>query len=349
MRIAQVAPINESVPPRLYGGTERVVSYLTEELVRLGHDVTLFASGDSISSAELVASVPQALRLSETTDTLSCYVLQLEQVRQRARKFDIIHFHDNLMYFPLVRAGLGANTVSTLHGRLDLPIHQWAFSAFPEMPVVSISRSQRLPLSIANWVGNVYHGLPADVCKFRSRPSEDYVAFLGRLSPEKGVDRAIEVARRAGIKLRIAGKVDVVDKAYFRECIEPRLNSAQVEFLGEIDEREKASFLGNARAVLFPITWPEAFGLVLIEAMNTGTPVIAWRHASVPEVVDDGVTGVLVETIDEAVEAIDRVSILDRELVRERSQQRFSVERMARDYLSIYDTLVKRDMRPIAT
>lgn len=342
MRIAQVAPLNESVPPRLYGGTERVVSYLTEELVRRGHDVTLFASGDSVTSAELVAAVPQALRLSGSTETLSSYALQLEQVRQRAREFDIVHLHDNFTYFPLVRAGFETNTVSTLHGRLDLPIHQFIFSMFPEMPVVSISRSQRLPLSTANWVGNVYHGLPLSACGFGSKASGDYVAFLGRLSPEKGIEQAIEIAQRAGMKLRIAGKVDPVDKEYFRERVEPLLDPSQVEFLGEIDERDKPGFLGNARAVLFPIAWPEAFGLVLIEAMAAGTPVIAWRRASVPEVVDEGVTGFVVETIDDAVSAIGQVSSLDRELVREQFKERFSVERMAYDYLSIYRTLAKQ-------
>lgn len=339
MRIAQVAPLYESVPPRLYGGTERVVSYLTEELVKRGHNVTLFASGDSVTSAELVSAVPQSLRLTHSTEFLSSYALQLEQVRKRAREFDIIHLHDNFTYFPLLRV-MDIKFLSTLHGRLDLPIHQSLFRAFREMPVVSISWSQRGPLSTAKWIGNVYHGLPVGAAGFVTKPSDDYLAFLGRLSPEKGVDKAIEIARRAGMKLRIAGKVDDVDAEYFREEVEPLLNSSQVEFLGEIDERDKPSFLGNARAVLFPIAWPEAFGLVLIESMAAGTPVIAWRRASVPEVVDDGVTGVVVETIDHAVTAIQQVSTLDRELIRERFEERFTAERMACDYLSIYQTVL---------
>lgn len=340
MRIAQVAPLYESVPPRLYGGTERVVSHLTEELVRTGHRVTLFASGDSSTSAELISAIPQSLRLSRSTEFLSSYALQLEQVRERASEFDVVHLHDNFTYFPLLRA-LNSKFMSTLHGRLDLPIHQSLLSVFGQMPVVSISWSQRLPLSTANWIGNVYHGLPLSANGILAQPAADYLAFLGRISPEKGVEKAIEIARRAGMKLRIAGKVDAVDQDYFRRQVEPQLNSPQIEFLGEIEEQDKPQFLGNAHAVLFPIVWPEAFGLVLIESMAAGAPVIAWRRASVPEIVDEGLTGFIVATIDDAVSAIRKVSSLDRGLIRERFKQRFSVERMARDYLAVYQTLLK--------
>lgn len=345
MKIAQVAPLIESVPPRLYGGTERVVSYLTEELVRQGHEVTLFASGDSRTAAELVACVPQALRLDPDVNDYAPYTyIQLEQLRQRAAQFDIIHFHTDLAHLPLVRAGVATCTVTTLHGRLDLPDYRPLFAAFDDVPLVSISNQQRQPLPGARWAGTVYHGLPADVCTFTETPSSDeYFAFIGRISPEKRPDRAIEIARRAGVKLRMAAKVDPVDRAYFRNTIEPLLRDApHVEFIGEIGEAEKSSFLGNARALLFPIDWPEPFGLVLIEAMSCGTPVIAWRCGAVPEVVDHGVTGFVVDSMDEAVEAVRRVSSLDRRTVRERFEQRFSVERMARDYLAVYAALGAR-------
>ncbi len=347
MKIAQVAPLIESVPPVCYGGIERVVSYLTEELVRLGHDVTLFASGDSTTSAELVASIPRAVRLSgmAEVDPTACNILQLEHVRQRAGDFDIIHFHDNFMSYPLVRAGIGSHVLCTLHGRLDLPMMQSLSDEFAEVPLVSISNSQRSNMPGANWMGTVYHGLPDTVCEFNAHPTGDYVAFLGRISEQKRPDRAVEIARRANVKLRIAAKVDAVDERYFCETIEPLLGDSRVEFIGEINEQLKSEFLGNARALLFPIDYAEAFGLVLIEAMSCGTPVIAWRRASVPELVDNGITGFTVDSLDDAVHALSRIPMLDRSLVRARFKERFTVERMARDYLRIYDALIRGELR----
>jgi glycosyltransferase involved in cell wall biosynthesis len=342
MKIAQVAPLIESVPPRLYGGTERVVSYLTEELVRQGHEVTLFASGDSQTNAKLVASVPQALRLNPAVkDSLPYTVLQLEHLRQRLDEFDVVHFHSDYIHLPLARALLGERVVTTMHGRLDLPDYQSLFAEFHDAPLVSISNDQRRPLPNAYWVGTVHHGLPTSVCKFQAHPRGRYLAFLGRISPEKRPDRAIEIAKRAGMPLRIAAKVDAADRDYFRKRIEPLLSQPHVEYIGEISEAQKPEFLGNARALLFPIDWPEPFGLVMIEAMSCGTPCIAWRTGSVPEVVDDGVTGWIVDSIAAAVDAVRRLSLLDRHLVRARFEQRFSVERMARNYLEIYSKLIK--------
>jgi glycosyltransferase involved in cell wall biosynthesis len=342
MKIAQVAPLIESVPPRWYGGTERVVSYLTEELVRLGHDVTLFASGDSKTRAKLVPTVANALRLvPEVKDFAPYAVLQMEHLRQRADEFDVIHFHGDFMHLPLARALTGARTVTTLHGRLDLPDYQPLFAEFSDAPLVSISNHQRLPLGGANWRATVYHGLPPDVCAYRAKPQGDYLAFLGRISPEKRPDRAIEIARLAGMKIKLAAKVDNVDQKYFREHIEPLLNDPHVEFIGEIDESRKVEFLGNALALLFPIDWPEPFGLVLIEAMSCGTPCIGWRAGAVPEVIDHGITGFVVDSIDAAVDAVRRVSMLDRSAVRARFEQRFSAERMARDYVDVYRALAR--------
>ncbi|GIX28152.1 MAG: glycosyl transferase [Burkholderiales bacterium] len=339
MRIAQIAPLIESVPPRLYGGTERVVHYLTEELVRQGHDVTLFASGDSATSARLVACVPEALRLNpRVKEPLPYMVLQLEQVRQHAREFDVLHFHTDFIHFPIFR-DIAYRTVTTLHGRLDLPDIHPVYREFCDMPLVSISHHQRLPMPPVHWAGTVYHGLPRDVCRFNPVPKGDYLAFLGRISPEKRPDRAIEIARRAGVRLMIAAKVDKVDETYFQERIKPLLADPQVEFIGEIDEAQKSEFLGNALGLLFPIDWPEPFGLVMIEAMSCGTPVIAWRCGSVPEVVEPGVTGFIVESIEAAVDAVRRVYMLDRTVVRRRFEERFSAERMAHDYLSVYRAL----------
>jgi len=335
MRIAQIAPLAEAVPPKLYGGTERIVSYLTEELIRQGHEVTLFASGDSCTSAELVACCPRALRLDPAVrDQVPYTLMMLDQVRRRAAEFDVLHFHIDMLHFPLFR-DLAAHSVTTLHGRLDLPDLPPFYQAFPEFPLVSISNSQRRPLQSANWIGTVYHGLPLDLLRFSPR-SMGYLAFLGRISPEKRPDRAIEIARRSGIPLRIAAKVDPADQNYFEQQIRPLLNDPLVEYVGEIGEAEKSEFLGNARALLFPIDWPEPFGLVAIEAMACGTPVIAFSHGSVPEVIDDGVTGFIVESIEGAVEAIDRLDRLDRAAIRRRFEERFSVERMAQEYLEIY-------------
>jgi glycosyltransferase involved in cell wall biosynthesis len=349
MKIAQVAPLIESVPPKLYGGTERVVSYLTDELVRQGHDVTLFASGDSQTNAKLVASVPAALRLNPAVkESLPYAVLQLEHVRQRADEFDVVHFHSDYVHLPFARSLLRGRTVTTMHGRLDLPDYQALFAEFRDTPLVSISNHQRTPLPHANWVRTVHHGLPSSVCRFEPNPRGDYLAFLGRISPEKRPDRAIEIAARAGVPLRIAAKVDAADQQYFRTRIEPLLSQRHVEFVGEISEAQKAEFLGNALALLFPIDWPEPFGLVLIEAMSCGTPCIAWRAGSVPEVVDQGVTGWIVDSIASAVEAVQAVRQLDRRLVRQRFEQRFSAEQMARQYLKVYHELANRRVERVA-
>jgi len=310
--------------------------------VRQGHEVTLFASGDSKTTAELVPTVPRALRLDPDVKDYGPYaVLQLEHVRQRADEFDVVHFHSDFMHLPLVRAVMGPRAVTTLHGRLDQPDYGLLFSEFSDAPLVSISNHQRQPMRDANWLGTVYHGLPTSVCHFTAEPRGDYCAFLGRISPEKRPDRAIEIARRAGVRLKIAAKVDPVDESYFRTQIEPLLAQPHVEFIGEIDEHQKAEFLGNARALLFPIDWPEPFGLVMIEAMSCGTPCIAWRAGSVPEVVDHGVSGFVVDSIDAAVDALHRVPMLDRSAVRARFEQRFSAERMTRDYLEVYARLVR--------
>jgi glycosyltransferase involved in cell wall biosynthesis len=338
MKIAQIAPLAESVPPKLYGGTERVVSYLTEELVRQGHDVTLFASGDSRTSAKLIRCSDIALRLNPVVkDPLPYHLVMLEEVRRRADEFDVLHFHIDMLHFPMVQ-DFADRTVTTLHGRLDLPDLRPLFSAFPDMPVVSISRDQRRPLPRrVNWVGNVYHGLPRGLLPFNRDPAGGYLAFLGRIAPEKRPDRAIQIAARAGLPLKIAAKIDRVDRAYWDDVVAPLVaKHPNVEFVGEIDERRKAEFLGNARALLFPIDWPEPFGLVSIEAMACGTPVIAFRAGSVPEVVDDGITGFVVRNVDEAVAAVKRLPELDRRKVRAVFESRFTVERMVRDYLAIY-------------
>jgi glycosyltransferase involved in cell wall biosynthesis len=347
MRIAQVAPLIESVPPRLYGGTERVVSHLTEALVQLGHEVTLFASGDSRTSAELVACSRQALRLDRhVQDPLPHAMLQLERVRQQVHRFDVIHFHTDYLHFPLFRP-MAEQTVTTLHGRLDLPDLQPIHREFCDMPLVSISDDQRRPMSWARWLGTVHHGLPLDLLPFTPEPRGGYLAFLGRISPEKRPDRAIEIACRAGLKLRIFAKVDRVDERYFHERIAPLLDHPLIEFVGEIGEAEKADALGQAQALLFPIDWPEPFGLAMIEAMACGTPVIAFRQGSVPEVVDEGITGYIVASIEAAVAAVRRVPALDRRQVRRRFEERFGAERMARDYLALYERLTSRDDEPL--
>jgi glycosyltransferase involved in cell wall biosynthesis len=341
MKIAQIAPLAESVPPRLYGGTERVVSYLTEELVRLGHEVTLFASADSSTRARLVACAPRALRLDPgVRDPLPHLLLMLERVRQRAHEFDVLHFHLEPLHFPLFRA-LADKTLTTLHGRLDLPDLQPLFREFTDLPLVAISASQRRALPAANWLGTVHHGLPAEVCPFNPAPRGNYLAFLGRVSPEKGLARAILIARAAGVRLRIAAKIDAADQKYFRQHIAP-LVGGQVEWLGELDEREKPAFLGNATALLFPIDWPEPFGLAMIEAMACGTPVIAWRNGAVPEIVEHGVSGFIVESIDQAAALVPRVAQLDRAWVRARYEARFTAPRMAHDYLALYRALGRR-------
>jgi len=336
MRIAQIAPLMESVPPRLYGGTERIVSWLTEELVRQGHDVTLFASGDSMTAANLVPCTTEAIRLSETmTDYVPHTLMMVELAQRLARSFDVLHFHIDMFHFPLFR-GMENRTLTTLHGRQDLP-DLWPFyRAFPDMPLVSISDAQRQPIAGSTFAGTVLHGLPIDLHTPNYDPRGGYLAFLGRISSEKRPDRAIKIARALGIPLKIAAKVDKADRKYFATEIEPLLAGGGVEFVGEVDERSKTRFLGEARALLFPIDWPEPFGLVMIEAMACGTPVLAFRHGSVPEIIEDGVTGRIVASMDEAIAAVPQVLALDRRKVRRRFEERFTAERMAHDYVDLY-------------
>jgi glycosyltransferase involved in cell wall biosynthesis len=339
MRIAQIAPLYESVPPKYYGGTERVVSYLTEEQVRQGHQVTLFASGDSVTKARLVAACRCSLRLDKhCVDQLAYHIRLLDLVFREADRFDILHFHIDYLHFPLSKR-LERPTLTTLHGRLDIPDLPELYREFRAMPLVSISDSQRDPLPWVNWQATVAHGLPENLYTFRAEPGK-YLAFLGRISPEKRVDRAIAIARRIGMDLKIAAKVDKVDRAYFKEEIEPLLNHSRVEYVGEIGEEEKNEFLGQAYALLFPIDWPEPFGMVMIEALACGTPVIAYRRGSVSEVMEDGVTGYIVDSFDEAVEAVERIPHLSRRRCRQVFEERFSATRMAQDYVTVYQRLL---------
>src|SRR5262245_53537817 len=344
MRIAQLAPIFESVPPKLYGGTERVVSYLTEELVRQGHEVTLYASGDSVTTARLVSTCAKASRLDDScTDPLARQLVLLDRVLRDARQYDQIHLHCDYLHFPSTRH-LAVPHVTTLHGRLDIADSIALYREFPEQPLVSISNHQRGPLPRARWAGTVYHGLPADLLR-PVAASGDYLAVLGRISPEKGVDRAIEIAERAGQPLKIAAKVDPVDQQYFDEVIRPLLSKPHVEYIGEINEDGKQDFLGHAKALLFPIDWPEPFGLVMIEALACGTPVIAFRRGSVPEVIDHGETGFVVDTVDEAVAALDHLEGLARGRCRQVFERRFTAKRMAKDYVAIYRELGRAETK----
>jgi glycosyltransferase involved in cell wall biosynthesis len=339
MKIAQVAPLYESVPPHYYGGTERVISYLTEELIQQGHEVTLFASGDSVTNAQLIAPCERSLRLDpQCVDTLAHHCLMLEQIFSDPARFDLIHFHIDYLHFPLSRRHRTPH-VTTLHGRLDLPDLVPLYREFREMPVVSISNAQREPLPWVNWQATVYHGLPTDLYTFREAPGH-YLAFLGRIAPEKGVDRAIAIARHSGMKLKIAAKVDAADQEYFKAVVEPLLKDPLVEYVGEVADRQKAAFLGNAYALLLPIDWPEPFGLVMIEALACGTPVIAYRRGSVPEVLEDGVTGFMVQGLEEAVRTVEQIPTLSRSWCRQVFEERFSASRMADDYLTIYQRLV---------
>jgi glycosyltransferase involved in cell wall biosynthesis len=340
MKIAQVAPLYESVPPHRYGGTERVVSYLTEELVRLGEDVTLFASGDSKTAARLVPVCPRSLRLGKAVDSLAHHIVLLEEVFQRHNEFDIIHFHIDYLHFPLSRRA-SFPQVTTLHGRLDLPDLPPLYHEFTDMPVISISDSQRRPLPQARWVGTVYHGLPADCFSFQEKP-EDYLLFLGRISPEKRVDRAIEIAGRAGRKLKIAAKIDRVDRYYFNKHIKHLLNEPFIEFIGEVGHAEKNKLLGGASALLFPIDWPEPFGLVMIEALACGTPVIGFPCGSVPEIIVGRKTGFIVENIDRAVEAVAKIEQISRARCRREFEQRFTDRHMAEGYIRVYQQLLSR-------
>ncbi|MER9966387.1 glycosyltransferase family 4 protein [Mesorhizobium sp. M0060] len=344
MRIAHVAPLHESVPPRFYGGTERIVSYLTEGLVELGHDVTLFASGDTKTSAKLVACRERALRLdprphkSETAAHLS----MLAEVRNRAQQFDVIHFHlSHFLHFPFFEH-MPDRTVTTPHGRLDYVDLAPAYQRFPRFPMISISRSQRAGLAKANWLATIQHGLPIDIYEptFETDADEPYLAFLGRLSRDKRPDRAIEIALRSGLKLKLAAKIGDDDRAFFHDTVEPLIDGDRVDYIGEIEEDRKAEFLGKAAGLLFPIDWPEPFGLAAIEAMACGTPVIAWKRGALPEIIDHGVTGFLVDTVDAAVASIPELLRLDRRQVRTVFENRFSATRMAHDYVAAYARLI---------
>lgn len=341
MRIAQIAPLYESVPPRLYGGTERVVAYLTDALVDLGHDVTLFASGDSITQATLVSTGGKALRLRErdVMDPIAPHLVQLEQIYRRRDEFDIVHFHGGYFHWPVIRR-YRLRHLTTMHGRLDLPELAPLFHEFRTMPVVSISDDQRAPLPWANWVGTVHHGLPSHL--FQYGPGDGgYFVFLGRISPEKRVDRAIEIACRLGVPIRIAAKVDAVDRTYFKNEIEPLLDRPGVEFIGEVGDAEKVELLRGARALLFPIDWPEPFGLVMVEALACGTPVVAFGHGSVPEVIEHGITGFIVRDVDGAVAAAGQVHRLNRQRCRQRFEERFTAHRMAQRYVSLYERIAR--------
>lgn len=344
MKIAHIAPLYESVPPKLYGGTERIICYLVDELVRMGHDVTLFSSADANTRARLVAVRDQALRLDPhpLKSTIAAHFSMLDEVRRRAEEFDILHFHlSHFLHFPFFEH-MPERTVTTPHGRLDYKDLRGAYRRWPRFPMVSISHSQRRPLDEANWAGMVHHGLPLDLCRPLPEVGTDagYLAFLGRLSRDKRPDRAIEIARRSGLRLKIAAKIGDDDRSYFHETVEPLIDGRQIEYLGEIDEADKQAFLGDAAALLFPIDWPEPFGLVVIEAMACGTPVIAWDNGAMPEIVDDGVTGFIVDSTDAAVASVARLRELDRDEIRSVFERRFSVSRMASDYVKIYARLI---------
>lgn len=339
MKIAQVAPLYESVPPKLYGGTERVVHYLTEELMRQGHQVTLFASGDSQTSAELVSHVDRALRLNPNcVDAIAHHIVQLQDVTDRMDDFDIVHFHTDYIHFPFSENSTTPH-LTTLHGRLDLDDLQYVYHKFPHQPVVSISNHQRKPLPQANFIGTVYHGLPADLHRAGTGKG-GYLAFLGRISPEKGLPRAIEIAKAAGIKLKIAAKIDKADREYYEHEIKTLLDHPLIEFIGEINEEQKSSFLGNAMAFLFPINWCEPFGMVMIESMACGTPVIAHPMGSVPEIIEHGKNGFIVNTVEEAVRVIKKLDSFDRQNVRRSFEERFTAERMAKEYVAVYKKII---------
>jgi glycosyltransferase involved in cell wall biosynthesis len=341
MKIAQISPLYESVPPKLYGGTERVVHYLTEELVAQGHDVTLFASGDSVTNARLIAAHPRALRLDKNCiDKFAPHFAMMEVVEKESHNFDIIHSHIDYLYYPLLRRS-NFSHITTLHGRLDLPELNSLYQEFNDIPLVSISDSQRCPVSFANWEATVYHGLPFDLLNLKEEPGQ-YLAFVGRISPEKRVDRAIEVAIKSGIPIRIAAKVDRVDQEYFDAEIKHLLNHPLVEFLGEVNDAQKQELLQNAMALLFLIDWPEPFGLAMIEAMACGTPVIAYAHGSVPEIIDEGLTGFIVNSQEEALKAIENLALVNRKKCRQIFDTRFSAQRMAKDYIEVYQRLINK-------
>lgn len=345
MKIAQVSPLTESVPPQQYGGIERIVSYLTEELVAQGHDVTLFASGDSVSSAQLIAPCKRALRLDGCKEPQVRHLVMFEELYRRASDFDVIHFHTGYLHFPMGRR-LMVPHLTTHHGRLDTPEMELLNREFHEIPVVSISDSQREPLPYANWQGTAYNGLPLDLYHYQPTP-DDYLAFLGRISPEKGIEQAITIARRTGRPLKIAAKVDPTDEQYFSETIQPLLELPNIEFIGEITDAQKQTFLGNAAALLFPINWPEPFGLVMSEAMACGTPVIAYRRGAVPEVMEHGVTGFIINHLHEAINAVSELDSIDRRQCRRVFEQRFSSQRMTQDYLRLYEQQIQQRELPV--
>lgn len=344
MRIAEIAPLIESVPPKQYGGTERVVSYLTEELVDLGHEVTLFASGDSRTRATLVPCSPQSLRSMKTlVDPMTFYSLMLEKVVQMSSRFDVLHFHVDYLHYPLSRH-YGYPHVTTLHGRLDIPELRPVYEEFHDVPLISISASQRKPLPQANWIGTVYHGLPEDLYLPGFEP-EDYLVFIGRISREKRVDRAIRIAEALGMELKIAAKIDVADREYFEKEIRPLFDSPFVTYLGEVNDSEKNVLLKNAKAMLFPVDWEEPFGLVMAEAMACGTPIVAWSRGSVPEVVSHGVNGFLVGSVEEGIAAVRNITDIDRRRCRREFELRFSVGRMAQDYTDLFEEVIGKKYR----
>jgi len=345
MKIAQVAPLFEAVPPKLYGGTERIVSFLTEELVRQGHDVTLFASGDSVTRAKLVACIPEALRLKEKCeDLLAPHIVQLQEVIEHSGEFDIIHFHTDYLTFPFTQF-LDVPHLTTLHGKLTIEELQMVYDKYQDEPVVCISNSQSRPLPQANFIGCVHHGLPIDLFK-EGKGDGNYFAFLGRISPEKRCDRAIEIAIASDTPIRIAAKIDKADREYFEQQIKHLLDHPLVEYVGEINENQKQEFLGNAKALLFPIDWPEPFGLVTIESMACGTPILAWNCGSVPEIIKDGCSGFIVDSMPQTIEAAKKISLLNRSVVRNCFEQQFSVQRMAEQYLELYQKLIEEKTFP---
>lgn len=342
-----MSPLYESVPPKLYGGTERVVSYLTEELINQGHDVTLFASGDSITNARLIPVCNESLRLNKNCeDQIAHHFILLEKVIREMEDFDLIHYHIDYFHFLASRHLCKVPYLTTLHGRLNIPDLVPLYREYPEMPVVSISYAQREPLPALNWIGNVYHGLPENLFS-TGHGTGDYLAFLGRISPEKGLERAIQIAKESGILIKIAAKVDVKDKEYFEEKIQPLLDSKFVEYVGEIGEKDKQDFLGNARALLFPINWHEPFGLVMIESLACGTPVIAYPNGSVPEIIEHSNTGFIVNSMQEAVCAVKNLSNLDRTACRKAFEERFTVSRMTSDYVNIYKSLLSSGVKDL--
>jgi glycosyltransferase involved in cell wall biosynthesis len=344
MKIAQIAPLYEAVPPALYGGTERIVAHVTDALVELGHEVTLFASAEARTKAELAPMRDQAIRLDPgpLKSDLAAHMTMLNELRRREEEFDILHFHIDLLHFPFFEH-VASRTLTTLHGRLDMKDLAGAYRRWPQYALVSISDAQRAPLRSANWMATVHHGVPQDLFHPMTNPRGDYLAFLGRISPEKRPDRAITIAQSAGLPLKIAAKVDAVDVAYFHEVIEPLLSGPGIEFIGEIPDAQKSEFLGNARALLFPIDWPEPFGLVTIEAMACGTPVIAWNGGAMAEIIDPGVTGFIVRSEAEAVDAVRRAGMLDRAHIRDVFDRRFSSHTMAGKYLALYRRLLSQE------